>query len=69
MFSEIRRSEKITEKTEQEKKLDWLYFQLADCLAGSEKSEEILREIDRLEQENESHKEIFDPDQLFAGIF
>jgi len=68
MFSEIRRSERITEKTEKEKRLDWLYFQLADCLAGNKRSEELLREIDLIKNENGSPKQVIDPDQLFVGI-
>ena len=48
MFREIRTSEKI--KTRKENELDWLYKQLFDCRIGSEKWYQIKARIDDLEK-------------------
>jgi len=64
MFSEIRRSERITEKTEKEKKVEYWQRKLFDTRIGSEESKRILRILDELENESMPVKSTFNPDQL-----
>jgi AAA+ superfamily predicted ATPase len=64
MFSEIRRSERITEKTEKEKEVEYWQRRLFDTLVGSEESKKILRILDELENEPMPVQQAFDPDQL-----
>ena len=64
MFSEIRRSERITEKTEKEKEVEYWQHRLFDTLVGSEESKKILRILDELENESAPVQQAFDPDQL-----
>lgn len=62
MFREIRRSEKITEKSAKQYEIDCLYRQLFDCRIGSKDYYQIRSKIDELEDgiiEN-----VFDPDEL-----
>lgn len=60
MFREIRTSERITEKTEKERKLDYLHAQLIDCRIGSQRWIEIQNEIDELN--NAVNQSTFNPD-------
>ena len=48
MFREIRRSEKITAKSNKERELDYLYKRLFDCRVGSEEYNYISTKIDTL---------------------
>ncbi len=60
MFREIRRSEKITEKSAKQREIDYLYGQLFDCRMGSEKYNQIRTKIDELE--GTTIKNAFNPD-------
>ena len=60
MFREIRRSERITEKSAKERELDYLYGQLFDCRMGSEEWNQIRTRIDELE--GQTMVNAFDPD-------
>jgi hypothetical protein len=60
MFREIKTSEKITEKTEKERKLDYLHTQLFNSRIGSQRWIEIQNEIDRVNAENQRFA--FNPD-------
>ena len=60
MFREIRRSEKITEKSAKQREIDYLYEQLFDCRMGSEKYNQIRMKIDKLE--GKMIKNAFNPD-------
>lgn len=64
MFSEIRRSERITEKSEKEKKIEYWQRKLFDTRVGSEESKRILQILDELENEPTPAEQVFNPDRL-----
>ena len=67
MFREIRRSEKITEKSDKERELDYLYKQLFDCRVGSEEYNHIRTKIDVLVIDELAIQTIVE--QTITGVF